>query len=59
MTKTDSYAKERIGFYEARFASETIHQLVTNLTASPPHGDGRQSDHATPLLSSVNWDGEE
>ena len=30
MTKTDSYAKERIGFYEARFASETIHQLVQN-----------------------------
>ena len=30
MTKTDSYANERIGFYEARFASETIHQLVSN-----------------------------
>ena len=30
MTKTDSYANERIGFYEARFASETIHQLVQN-----------------------------
>ena len=30
MTKTDSYAKERIGFYEARFASETIQQLVQN-----------------------------
>ena len=33
MTKTDSYAKERIGFYEARFASETIHQLVTNFNS--------------------------
>ena len=30
MTKKNSYAKERIGFYEARFASETIHQLVQN-----------------------------
>ena len=30
MTKTDSYANERIGFYEARFASETIQQLVQN-----------------------------
>ena len=30
MTKTDSCAKERIGFYEARFASETIQQLVQN-----------------------------
>ena len=30
MTETDSYAKERIGFYEARFASETIQQLVQN-----------------------------
>ena len=33
MTKTDSYANERIGFYEARFASETIHQLVTNFNS--------------------------
>ncbi len=31
MTKTNTYANERIGFYEARFASETIHQLVQNL----------------------------
>ena len=30
MTKTNAYANERIGFYEARFASETIHQLVQN-----------------------------
>ena len=28
MTTFDSYANERISFYEARFASETIHQLV-------------------------------
>ena len=33
MTKTDSYANERIGFYEARFASETIHQLVQNFNS--------------------------
>ena len=33
MTKTDSYANERIGFYEARFASETIHQLVSNFNS--------------------------
>ena len=33
MTKTNSYANERIGFYEARFASETIHQLVTNFNS--------------------------
>jgi hypothetical protein len=33
MTKTDSYANERIGFYEARFASETIHQLVNNFNS--------------------------
>jgi len=33
MTKTNSYAQERIGFYEARFASETIHQLVTNFNS--------------------------
>ena len=30
MTKTDTYANERISFYEARFASETIQQLVQN-----------------------------
>ena len=30
MTTFDSYANERISFYEARFASETIQQLVTN-----------------------------
>ena len=33
MTKTDSDANERIGFYEARFASETIHQLVQNFNS--------------------------
>ena len=33
MTKTNAYAQERIGFYEARFASETIHQLVTNFNS--------------------------
>lgn len=33
MTKTNTYAQERIGFYEARFASETIHQLVTNFNS--------------------------
>ena len=33
MTKTNSYANERISFYEARFASETIHQLVQNFNS--------------------------
>ena len=33
MTKTNAYAQERIGFYEARFASETIHQLVNNFNS--------------------------
>ena len=33
MTKTNSYTNERIGFYEARFASETIHQLVQNFNS--------------------------
>lgn len=33
MTKTDSCAQERISFYEARFASETISQLVTNFNS--------------------------
>ena len=33
MTKTNAYANERIGFYEARFASETIHQLVNNFNS--------------------------
>lgn len=30
MNKTNTYANERIAFYEARFASETIHQLISN-----------------------------
>ena len=30
MTTFDSYANERISFSEARFASETIHQLANN-----------------------------
>ena len=39
MTKTDTYAQERIGFYEARFASETISQLVTNFNSlASSHG---------------------
>ena len=33
MTTFDSYANERISFYEARFASETIHQLANNFNA--------------------------
>ena len=33
MTTFDSYANERIAFYEARFVSETIHQLVNNFNA--------------------------
>ena len=39
MTKRNAYAQERIGFYEARFASETIHQLVTNFNClASSHG---------------------
>ena len=39
MTKTNAYAQERIGFYEARFVSETIHQLVTNFNClASSHG---------------------
>jgi hypothetical protein len=30
MTTFDSYANERISFYEARFQNETIQQLVNN-----------------------------
>lgn len=33
MTKTNAYAQERIGFYEARFACETIQQLVQNFNS--------------------------
>ena len=33
MTKTNTYAQERIGFYKARFACETISQLVTNFNS--------------------------
>ena len=36
MTKNNSYAQERIGFYEARLQNETINQLVEhfNMLAS-------------------------
>ncbi len=52
MTKTDSYAKERIGFYEARFASETIHQLVTNFNslASSRGWTAEQSCYSAALI---------
>ena len=33
MTQQDSYALARIGFYEARFQGETIHQLVANFNS--------------------------
>ena len=33
MTTFDSYAIERISFYEARFQNETIQQLVNNFNA--------------------------
>lgn len=33
MTTFDSYANERISFYEARFQNETIQQLVNNFNA--------------------------
>ena len=52
MTKTDSYAKERIGFYEARFASKTIHQLVKNFNslASSRGWTAERSCYSTALI---------
>ena len=39
MTTFDSYANERIGFYEARFLNETNHQLANNISAlAASHG---------------------
>ena len=40
MTKYNSYAQERIGFYEARLQNETINQLV---------------EHCNTLVSSHGW----
>ena len=40
MTKNNSYAQERIGFYEARLQNETINQLV---------------EHCNTLTSSRGW----
>ena len=40
MTKNNSYAQERIGFYEARLQNETINQLV---------------EHCNTLASSRGW----
>ena len=40
MTKYNSYAQERIGFYEARLQNETINQLV---------------EHFNTLASSRGW----
>ena len=40
MTKYNSYAQERIGFYEARLQNETINQLV---------------EHYNTLASSRGW----
>ena len=40
MTKNNSYAQERIGFYEARLQNETINQLV---------------EHFNSLASSRGW----
>lgn len=33
MTELTSYAQERINFYEARFKTETNHQLAINFTS--------------------------
>ena len=40
MTKNNSYAQERIGFYEAQLQNETINQLV---------------EHCNTLASSRGW----
>ena len=39
MTKNNSYAQERIGFYEARLQNETANQLVEHFNAlASSHG---------------------
>ena len=52
MTKTNTYAQECIGFYEARFACETIHQLVTNFNslASSRGWTAERSCYSTALI---------
>ena len=59
MTKTDSYANERIGFYEARFASETIHQLVQNFNdlAASRGWTAERSCYSAALIRELGWRG--
>ena len=59
MTKTNAYAQERIGFYEARFASETIHQLVTNFNslASSRGWTTERSCYSAALIRELGWQG--
>ena len=55
MPTFDSYANERISFYEARFASETIHQLVNNFNslASSRGWTAERSYYSAALISEL------
>ena len=55
MPTFDSYANERISFYEARFVSETIHQLVNNFNsfASSRGWTAERSYYSAALISEL------
>ena len=59
MTKTNTYAQERIGFYEACLASETIHQLVQNFNslASSRGWTAERSCYSAALIRELGWRG--
>ena len=59
MTKTNTYAQERIGFYEARFASETIQQLVQNFNnlAFSRGWTAERSCYSAALIRELGWRG--
>ena len=55
MPTFDSYANERISFYEACFAYETIHQLVNNFNflASSRGWTAERSYYSAALISEL------
>lgn len=55
MTKNDSYAQARIGFYEARFQSETNNQLVNEFNSlAATHGwTAERSYFSSALISEL------
>ena len=59
MTTFDSYANERISIYEARFASETIQQLVNNFNtlASSRGWTAERSYYSTALVRELERQG--